>query len=591
MLHKHVCSHLHDFVHCRIPALNNTLLNHSKLFSTRSFPTLLHTRHMRFISMQSIKQTPTHCIQFKRYQSTVSVSQLSSNTQSPFQSHYAIPSSNNRQIGRWLIIVSGVIFVMVTLGGVTRLTRSGLSMTEWKLHDIRPPLNDSEWMNEFDKYKVTPEYIQCNRDMTLSEFKRIYLYEYSHRVLGRAIGVLFGVPLIYFIARGKVHGKLGIYLSGIFILGGMQGAVGWWMVKSGLADWGYQKQSGVNQTPRVSPYRLATHLLSAFTLYVLVLKTALNCSYPVNNNVTQIIPNRLKYAVFGVTGIIFVTVFSGAFVAGNQAGLIYNEFPYMGNTLIPYDDLWIHDIVPQWRNWFENSTLVQFDHRVLAMTTLASVITLWVYSRRFALPHITRVWLNTLLGVTGAQVALGITTLINHVPVSLGSAHQFTALALLSTIIIARHSMGALSTGKPIDHTTSNVQSVMQPNIVPLHTSQSTSNTVHSNNQRLLHTARHYNNPRMMSTDTPSHHLSTNITQSLSHQSSSQHPSTTHSTHTNNDHNKTGSLNGPTFAVIVFSLLLTYKTMFAPSKVEQELARSAYRDKASKSTVPFKSAQ
>lgn len=349
------------------------------------------------------------------------------------------------------------------------------------------------------------------------------------------------------------------------------------MVKSGLSDWGYQKQTGVNQTPRVSPYRLSLHLISAFTIYLITLKTALNLCYPVNNNISKLVSQRIKALTAALSILIFSTVFSGSFVAGNQAGLIYNEFPYMGKYIVPYDDIWINDIRPQWRNWFENSTLVQFTHRCFAITTLTATTVLWLYSKRVPLPSNVNLWLNTLLGVTSLQVLLGISTLLYHVPVSLGSAHQATALALLSTIITARHSMGSKNAVKQTIMNNSNNVTTAAVNTVKSQVSSVGSirgyNTLCTqNNAQLQQCNRSYRTTVIVRSNN-------NYTNKLDQTTTKQSLQSNNNNDANNTTEYNTKLNGPVFAILVFSILLIYKFLNAPTGQEKEHIRAEQQHK------------
>jgi cytochrome c oxidase assembly protein subunit 15 len=325
---------------------------------------------------------------------------------------------------------------MVVLGGLTRLTRSGLSMVEWKPTTITPPTTAEEWQKEFDKYKQFPEYQRLNRGMTLDEFKFIYYMEFIHRLAGRAVGVVFALPFLLFLARRQISAPLGARLALLFGLGGAQGAVGWWMVKSGL-----EARERPTDAPRVSPYRLCGHLLSAILIYALLLRTGLHLVAP---RYSPTAPLPLQRAALAVAALLSLTVASGAFVAGNQAGLIYNEFPLMGGRLVPQDLTDPYFDNAKWRNFFEHSTLVQFDHRVLATLSAAAVLAFWLYSRRFAsvMPPAARVVATGMLHLTALQYTLGLLTLLNHVPVSLGSLHQATALALLTAALAQLHFLG-----------------------------------------------------------------------------------------------------------------------------------------------------
>ncbi len=348
-----------------------------------------------------------------------------------------------RQVAWWLGGGCAWVFSMVVLGGMTRLTRSGLSMTDWKFEYEHPPLTDEDWEAEFEKYKQSPEYKKANLGMTVDEYKFIYWMEYGHRMWGRVLGLYFVGPLAYFASRGYITSALAKRLGVFFVLGAAQGMIGWWMVKSGL-----EEQEFSYDVPRVSPYRLATHLTGAFTIYTGMLWTTLNVIYPTSpsqaagaSKALIDATKRLHRAVHPLAGLIGVTAISGAYVAGMDAGRAYNTFPLMGGQWIPaeYLDQWESK---GWRNFFENTAAVQFDHRILALSTLASVSAVWLGHRNSAALHPrTRMLLHALLATTAGQVTLGITTLLHHVPVELGSAHQAGALTLFTVVLALMHSL------------------------------------------------------------------------------------------------------------------------------------------------------
>lgn len=345
--------------------------------------------------------------------------------------------AGRRAVGVWLLGSGGVIVCMVILGGVTRLTKSGLSMTEWKPLGIMPPLNEAEWEVEFDKYKQFPEFYKLNPDMTMAKFKPIYWFEYSHRLLGRAIGVLFAIPAAYFATRGYITGALAPRLGLLFCAGGAQGGIGWWMVKSGLED----VPTGDDGITRVSPYRLATHLTSAFALYTTIVWTGMSVLQRVPKELAG--PElqgvmRLRQFSKPLAGLIGVTAVSGAYVAGMKAGHHYNSFPLMDGRVVPEGYL---EMTPLYRNFFENIATVQFDHRVLATTTFTSSWLIWALSRGLVLPPQVRLGCNLLVAATSFQFTLGIVTLLNAVPVHLGAAHQGGALTVFTVTLYLLHTL------------------------------------------------------------------------------------------------------------------------------------------------------
>ncbi len=336
----------------------------------------------------------------------------------------------DRRIAIWLLVCGAMIFAMVVIGGVTRLTQSGLSMVEWKpLLGIMPPLSDGEWQELFGEYQRYPEYWVLNYGMTLDDFKLIFWFEYTHRLWGRLIGLVFLVPFLYFLARGRIAKRLGLHLGGIFALGALQGVLGWYMVKSGLV-----------KDPAVSQYRLAAHLAAAFAIYAYILWIALGllAGRPVRARGSGV--RGLKRLAIFVMALVSLTVISGAFVAGLDAGLSYNTFPLMGGQWVP-DEILLLD--PPMANFFENVATVQFDHRVLGILTLAAVILLWLISRRFELPARARLALGLTLAMAVLQPGLGIATLLLVVPVSLAAAHQAGALALFTLALVTVHELSA----------------------------------------------------------------------------------------------------------------------------------------------------
>lgn len=346
-----------------------------------------------------------------------------------------LPDSIRKQMVWWLGTCSAWVFGLVVLGGITRLTRSGLSMTDWKFTGERPPLSDEDWEVEFSKYQQSPEFKKVHSYMTVEDFKFIYWMEYSHRMWGRALGLVFGVPALYFASRGCLKGALGQRLGLLFLMGGTQGLVGWWMVRSGL------KESEDHQVPRVSPYRLAAHLTSAFAIYATLVYTTLSLAQTapaaMGPAVQQLVGRFRSHWVLPVSVLVGCTAVSGAFVAGLDAGRAYNTFPLMNGQWVPeeYFDM------PGWRNAFENTAAVQLHHRVLAITTLSAVAGLWMVGRGLPLPPLSRRLLDASAVMTMAQVTLGITTLLTYVPPSLGTAHQAGALTLFTLLLALLHSL------------------------------------------------------------------------------------------------------------------------------------------------------
>jgi cytochrome c oxidase assembly protein subunit 15 len=329
-----------------------------------------------------------------------------------------------RTIAAWLLVCCALVFAMVVVGGVTRLTHSGLSIVEWQpIVGAIPPLNDAQWEDAFSKYRETPEFKQRNHDMTLAGFQGIFWWEYFHRLLGRVIGLVFLVPFVYFVVRGAVRGALAWKLGAIFLLGGLQGAMGWYMVKSGLVD-----------DPRVSSLRLAAHLGLAFLIYGLLFWNALNLLSPLRTASSDSARRRAGALV----ALLFVMVLSGALVAAIRAGYAYNTFPLMNGELIPPE---IMVIDPWWDNFLHNMATVQFVHRLLAVLVALTVVIVWVRVRHEPPNRRARVWSHLLLVMAALQVTVGIATLLLRVPLPIAALHQAGAVLLFTCAIGVRHAL------------------------------------------------------------------------------------------------------------------------------------------------------
>ncbi len=332
----------------------------------------------------------------------------------------------HRLIASWLIVCAVMVAVMVMLGGATRLTESGLSMVHWKPLTVLPPLNDTEWQTAFQDYQASPEFVKKNSWMAVEDFKSIYWLEFLHRLWGRLIGFAVFVPLVFLVARRAVDrplaGKLGILL----VLGGLQGALGWFMVASGLVD-----------RPDVSQYRLAAHLVSAFVLYGFIVWLALDQLNAARPAPRADDPALTRFA-FAIPPAILLVVTAGAFVAGLDAGKIYNTFPLMDGGLAPPDGL---ALSPWYLNLFENVATVQFEHRVLAMSLVALIAGLWFYGRARALGARAHMLRHALLAMALVQATLGISTLLLVVPTPLALIHQMGALVLFTLSVCFAHAV------------------------------------------------------------------------------------------------------------------------------------------------------
>ncbi len=325
---------------------------------------------------------------------------------------------SRRTIATWLFTVAAMIAVMVVVGGLTRLTDSGLSITSWKpIHGALPPLSVAEWEEEFDAYKQIPQYQKLNKGMTLEEFKTIFWWEWSHRNLGRLIGFAFLVPFLVFLALRQVERALVPRLLVLFVLGGLQGALGWFMVASGLTE-----------RVSVSQYRLVAHLTLALLIYAAIVWTALPLwrgMWPAARREHALFPWSLA-----VVALVFVQIMLGGFVAGLDAGLTYNTWPFMDGRIVPEGSF------GSWLAPFEDVGTAQFNHRVGAYVLTAAVFALWLAGCKRSLSEFAQRSAAMLLAVVVAQGLLGIWTLLEVVPVWLGALHQAGAVALLTAAVV-----------------------------------------------------------------------------------------------------------------------------------------------------------
>jgi cytochrome c oxidase assembly protein subunit 15 len=330
------------------------------------------------------------------------------------------PQLRQRAIRLWLLAIAGLVFLMVLVGGATRLTESGLSIVEWQpVTGTLPPLSDAAWEAEFAKYRATPQYQHVNRGMRLDEFKTIYWWEWAHRLLGRVIGVAFLLPFVWFLWRGWVTPALRSRLWAIFALGAVQGAVGWWMVASGL----------VNRV-EVSQYRLATHLILACLIFVATLWTAQGLA----EGAKVAVPPRMRASAIALIALVLTQIYLGALLAGIRGGLLYNTWPLIDGGLVPpVRDLFA--LEPAWKNLFENPLTVQFDHRIVAyIVWLIAVLHAVDVLRSRAAPALTGALV--LASAVTIQAGLGILTLIHQAPLALALAHQGMAMIVLALAVI-----------------------------------------------------------------------------------------------------------------------------------------------------------
>ncbi|MBL4616418.1 MAG: COX15/CtaA family protein [Robiginitomaculum sp.] len=332
-----------------------------------------------------------------------------------------------KPIAIWLMVIVVMLIAMIVVGGLTRLTDSGLSITEWKpVTGIVPPLSAEAWQSEFEKYQQIPEYKLQNKSMSIHEFKGIYWWEWGHRVLGRTIGFVVLLPMIFFWLRGMLCTGLKLRLSVLFVLGGFQGYLGWWMVHSGLG--------GLGDLLDVSPYRLVIHLGMALIILGLTLWTWMDIRLSEHRRYWQTQSNLTRLAWFLLV-LVFAQLLLGGFVAGNDGGYIANTWPLIDGGLVPAS---FGDLQPFWRNWFENPLVAQFNHRIGAYLVL--IVTLAYLWQVFKQKKIELRLFGLLVAtVISLQVLLGIWTLVAVSPIPLAAAHQFLALLAFLSVLGAVH--------------------------------------------------------------------------------------------------------------------------------------------------------
>lgn len=335
-----------------------------------------------------------------------------------------LKTSYTRPVLCWLLLCAALVACMVLLGGYTRLSGAGLSITQWKpIHGTLPPLNAEAWQEEFDAYRATPQYAKVNAGMTLEAFKTIFWPEFLHRLLGRAMGLAFFAPFLLFALERVFAPRFTLRLLGIFALGGVQGLVGWLMVKSGLVD-----------DPHVSHFRLAAHLALAFALFGLLLWAALDVARPS----PRAVPPGMRRSLWGIFGLLCVQIIYGAFMAGLHAGLIYNTFPTMNGAWAPEGLMALN---PWWMNPLAHIPTVQFIHRWLAALVVGALIFWWLTYRKTAMNGVLRPLTTALVCTVLMQVALGVATLVLAVPLALAMLHQFTALVLFGLMVATLHGL------------------------------------------------------------------------------------------------------------------------------------------------------
>lgn len=330
----------------------------------------------------------------------------------------SLASDRLRPVRIWLYAMAAFVLLMVVVGGITRLTESGLSITSWKpISGVIPPLNAEQWQAEFDAYKQIPQYSAINSWMTLDDFKHIFFWEWFHRLLGRLLGVVFLVPFVVFVAQKRLSRDLAWPLFGLFVLGGFQGLLGWWMVSSGLSE-----------LTSVSQYRLAAHLTAASLLMIALIYVAR--SLEPGRVIGRVSGRQMTMAIILLALVIF-QIAAGAFVAGLDAGMGYNTWPLMDGAIIPNG---LYALEPAWRNVFENTMTVQFNHRLIAYGITAYVA--WMIWRRHKDGGFGGVhgWLPRLGFIVLLQVCLGIATLLSHVPIPLAVGHQALAFMLAGLV-------------------------------------------------------------------------------------------------------------------------------------------------------------
>ena len=331
---------------------------------------------------------------------------------------------DNKKVIYWLFTGCALIFIMVVVGGITRLTHSGLSMPDYKLiSGTIPPINDQQWQEAFELYKQYPEYQKLNSNISLTEFKGIFFWEWLHRVIGRFIGLVFIIPFLYFIITRQLDKSTIKKTIILLILGGFQGFLGWYMVKSGLVD-----------RPDVSHYRLAAHLTTAFVTFAFTLWVALDLIFPIKQTINKTYRNLIRIGL----AILFIQIIYGAFVAGLDAGFIHNHWPMMSEGKFMHETV-LTEKTPVYKNFIEGRSGVQFVHRILAFIVVVSIAIIYIKGKKIAVSNHQLNGLNSLLILVGLQSLLGVLAILLQVPLWLGIAHQIGAFLLLGSMIFTLH--------------------------------------------------------------------------------------------------------------------------------------------------------
>lgn len=333
---------------------------------------------------------------------------------------------SNKSVIIWLLSGCALLFIMVMVGGITRLTNSGLSMTDWHLvTDTFPPLTEEKWVDAFEEYKKFPEYqkINIHNDFTLSDYQFIYFWEWFHRFIGRIIGIVFFIPFVYFLIKKRLDASTIKKCVVLLLMGGFQGFLGWYMVKSGLID-----------NPDVSHYRLALHLTFAFITFAYTLWVALDLIYPTKEEVITSLRTIARIALV----VLIIQIIYGGFVAGLNAGLVHNHWPLMSDGQFVHDSVFIEQS-SLLKNFTEGKSGVQFVHRTFAYVVVAMMFLLYFKSKKHSLNSLQQKGIHTLLLIVLIQFTLGVFTLLFHVPLWLGLAHQLVAFVLLSAMVFTLH--------------------------------------------------------------------------------------------------------------------------------------------------------